>query len=74
MSGLDLKMIGKKVSKLINSIILMALFQQQVFAEEVDLELLEFLGEWEADEGEWVEPERFEEEEGEEKEYEKTTE
>ncbi len=63
---------GKKVSKLV---ILMSLFHWPVFSEEIDLELLEFLGEWETDDGEWVDPEQLEEQrEEEDKEHEKTTE
>ena len=63
---------GKKVSKLV---ILMSLFHSPVFSEEIDLELLEFLGEWETDEGEWVDPEQLEEQrEEEDKEHAKTTE
>jgi len=64
-------MIYKTVSKVV---ILVCLFQSPVFAEEVDLELLEFLGEWETDDGEWVDLDQFGEEEKEEKEDETTTE
>lgn len=68
MSGWDRRMVGR----LVNIIILMSLFQS-VWAmdDEVDLDLLEFLGEWETDEGEWVDPEQLDEEENED---EKTTE
>ncbi len=65
------RMSCRTVSKVV---ILISLFQPPVFAEEVDLELLEFLGEWETDDGEWVDPDQFEEEENEDKEDEKTTE
>ena len=64
-------MICKTVSKVV---ILMSLFQLPLLAEEVDLELLEFLSEWEMDTGEWVDPEQFKEEEKEDKKDEKTTE
>ena len=36
--------------------------QQQIGEELPTLELLEFLGEWEMDNGEWVDPEKFEDE------------
>ena len=71
MNGWICKMMGNKVRKLV---ILVSLFHSPAFAEEVDLELLEFLGEWETDEGEWIDPNQFEEEENEDKEDEKTTE
>lgn len=62
--------------RLVSSFIILNLIQPVQAADEgIDPELLEFLGEWETDAGEWIDPEQLEDEgDNEEKEHEKTTE
>ena len=72
MSGWNLKLVSKLASKLASGVMVLNILQPlQATEQAIDLELLEFLGEWVTDDGEWVDPEQLEDEE--ENDHEKTT-
>lgn len=61
-------------SKLLGGVFMMSLIQPlQAADQDIDPELLEFLGDWETDEGEWVDPEQLEKEENEDEQNDEAT-
>ena len=65
----------KLVSKMVSGIFMLNFIQPlQAGEQDIDPELLEFIGDWETEEGKWIDPEQLEEGKIEDEQHEETTE